>query len=136
MTVSAIVMLLIPGTLAKIYSPDAAVLAAAVMLIPIAGVFQIFDGIQVVAVGVLRGIGDTRAPVIVNLLGFWMLGVPLSVYLGFRTPLGAAGLWWGLVAGLVAVAVFLLLRVRARLSRALHRILIDDHASAGLVADR
>ena len=136
MTVSAIVMLLMPDTLARIYSSEADVLAAAVLLIPIAGVFQIFDGIQVVAVGVLRGIGDTRAPVIVNLLGFWMLGVPLSVFLGFRTSLGAAGLWWGLVAGLVAVAVFLLLRVRARLSRALHRILIDDHAPAALAPER
>src|SRR5688500_9134950 len=126
MTASAIVMLLIPGTLARVYSKEADVLAAAVLLIPIAGVFQIFDGIQVVAVGVLRGIGDTRAPVVVNLLGFWMLGVPLSIYLGFRTPLAAAGLWWGLVAGLVAVAIFLLLRVRSRLSRALHRVVIDD----------
>ena len=136
MTASAVVMLLVPDGLARIYSSEPEVLAAAVLLIPIAGVFQVFDGIQVVAVGILRGIGDTRAPVIINLLGFWMLGVPLSAWLGFRTPLGAAGLWWGLVAGLVAVAVFLLLRVRVRLSRALHRILIDDHAPVDLVAGR
>ena len=136
MTLSAVVMLIIPDTLARIYTDEAEVLAAAALLIPIAGVFQVFDGIQVVAVGVLRGIGDTRAPVIVNLLGFWVLGVPLSVYLGFRTTLAAAGLWWGLVAGLVAVAVFLLLRVRARLSRALHRILIDDHATGELAGHR
>ena len=70
------------------------------------------------------------------LLGFWLLGVPLSLYLGFRTPLGAVGLWWGLVAGLVAVAIFLLLRVRLRLSRALHRILIDDHVTGGLASER
>ena len=137
MTASAVVMLLIPDILAGVYTSQADVLATAVLLIPIAGVFQIFDGIQVVAVGILRGIGDTRAPVVVNLLGFWMLGVPLSLYLGFRTPLAAAGLWWGLVAGLVAVAVFLLLRVRARLSRSLHRILIDDHvATPELAAER
>lgn len=135
MTVSAVVLLLVPDELAGIYTSQPEVLAAAVLLIPIAGVFQIFDGIQVVAVGVLRGIGDTRAPVIVNLLGFWVIGVPVSMYLGFRTELGAAGLWWGLVAGLVAVACFLLLRVRSRLSRTLHRILIDDHGSGRLVAD-
>ena len=135
MTVSAVVLLLVPDELAGIYTSQPEVLAAAVLLIPIAGVFQIFDGIQVVAVGVLRGIGDTRAPVIVNLLGFWVIGVPVSMYLGFRTELGAAGLWWGLVAGLVAVACFLLLRVRSRLSQTLHRILIDDHGSGRLVAD-
>ena len=129
MTVSAVVLLVFPGALAGVYTSQPEVVAAAVLLIPIAGVFQVFDGIQVVAVGILRGIGDTRAPVVVNLLGFWMLGVPLSLYLGFRTPLGATGLWWGLVAGLVAVAVFLLLRVRVRLARSLHRILIDDPAA-------
>ena len=99
-------------------------------LIPIAGIFQVFDGLQVVAAGVLRGVGDTRAPMVVNLLGFWLIGMPVSLYLGFRTGAGPVGLWWGLVAGLAAVAVFLLVRVRVRLGRELRRVVIDEHADA------
>ena len=53
------------------------------LLLPIAGVFQVFDGLQVVSIGVLRGVGDTRAPVVLNVLGFWLLGLPVSVWLGF-----------------------------------------------------
>jgi MATE family multidrug resistance protein len=117
MTLTAIVFLTIPLPLARIYSPDAGVLALAAVLIPIAGVFQVFDGIQAVAAGVLRGIGDTRAPLAVNVVGFWLIGVPISIYLGFRTDARAAGLWWGFVAGLGAVAGFLLLRIRVRMRR-------------------
>jgi multidrug resistance protein, MATE family len=112
----------VPRPLAELFTPDSGVVGIAVLLIPIAGVFQIFDGIQAVAAGVLRGIGDTRAPLIVNLFGFWFLGVPISVYLGFYTGARAAGLWWGFVAGLGAVAVFLLLRIRVRMRRDLRRI--------------
>jgi MATE family multidrug resistance protein len=96
------------------------------MLIPLAGVFQVFDGLQVVASGVLRGVGDTRSPMVVNLLGFWCIGMPISIWFGFRTSAGPVGLWWGLVAGLAAVAIFLLLRVGIRLGRDLRRIVIDD----------
>ena len=72
------------------------------------GAFQIFDGTQVVSIGILRGLADTRAPFVIAVLGFWLLGFPVSLWLGFRTPLGPAGLWWGLVVGLAAVAVLLL----------------------------
>jgi MATE family multidrug resistance protein len=125
MAVSAVVLLAIPEALARMYTRDAGVLAVAGVLIPIAGVFQVFDGTQVVGSGILRGIGDTRAPMVVNLLGFWLIGLPVSLWLGFRTPLGPAGLWWGLVAGLAAVAVFLLLRIRTRMRRELARVVID-----------
>ena len=107
-------------------------LALAVLLMPIAGVFQVFDGLQVVAIGLLRGLGDTRVPMLVNIVGFWCIGMPASLWLGFGVGYGAVGLWWGLVAGLVMVATFLLVRVRQQEQRDLARVVIDDehHPSA------
>jgi MATE family multidrug resistance protein len=126
MTMTAMLFLLFPGVFSRAYSSDAQVLALAVTLIPIAGIFQVFDGLQVVASGVLRGVGDTRSPMVLNLLGFWCLGMPVSLWLGFRTPAGPVGLWWGLVVGLAAVAFLLLFRVRRRMGRDLRRIVIDE----------
>ena len=126
MTLTAAMFLTLPAVLASIYTSDAAVLALAASLLPLAGVFQVFDGLQVVASGALRGIGDTRAPMIVNFLGFWLLGLPFGVWLGFGRGLGPAGLWWGLVVGLGAVAIALLARLRIRFSQDLTRIQIDD----------
>ena len=125
-TLTAVVFLLVPELFARIYSSDADVVALAAVLIPLAGVFQVFDGLQVVASGVLRGVADTRFPMVVNLVGFWCLGMPVSIWLGFGTGAGPVGLWWGLVVGLAAVAVFLLVRVRARLGMELRRIVIDE----------
>jgi MATE family multidrug resistance protein len=119
-----------PQPLAALYTPDARVLALAVLLLPIAGVFQVFDGLQVVAIGLLRGLGDTRMPMIVNVIGFYCIGLPISLWLGFGLGYGARGLWWGLVVGLFIVAVFLILRVRQREKRDLTRIIIDEHAKA------
>jgi MATE family multidrug resistance protein len=129
MALSAVVMLVMPGPLARGYSADAAVVAAAMVLLPIAGFFQVFDGLQVVSIGILRGTGDTRTPMIVNVLGFWLVGLPVSLWLGFSLGLGARGLWWGLVVGLAAVAVFLVLRVVARLSRDIRRLDIEGGAA-------
>jgi MATE family multidrug resistance protein len=126
MTLTAALFLLFPETLALVYSDEAEVVALAALLIPLAGVFQVFDGLQVVSSGVLRGVGDTRSPMIVNLLGFWCLGIPVSLWLGFWTPAGPVGLWWGLVVGLAAVAVFLLFRIRSHMGTDLRRIVIDE----------
>jgi len=92
------------------------------LLIPLAGVFQVFDGIQVAAIGILRGLGDTRTPMIVNVLGFRLVGLPVSLYLGLRAGYGPAGLWWGLVVGLIVIAVILTLRVRASLAQGASRL--------------
>ena len=125
---SAIVMLVAPGPLAGLFTEETEVIRLAAMLIPIAGLFQVFDGTQVVAAGALRGIGDTRAPMLVSLVGFWLIGLPVSVYLGFGTRAGPVGLWWGFVAGLAAVAAFLLLRVHTQFRRELRRVMIDEAA--------
>jgi len=125
MAASAIVMLTIPGPLARVYTTDPTVAALAATLIPIAGVFQVFDGTQVVSIGILRGVADTRAPMLVNVLGFWLLGLPVSAALGFATGAGPRGLWWGLTVGLLIVATVLLWRVRRRLAGGVSRLLID-----------
>jgi MATE family multidrug resistance protein len=125
MVASAAVMLTLPGPLARLYTTDAAVAALAASLIPIAGVFQVFDGIQVVSIGILRGVADTRTPMLVNVLGFWLVGLPVSAALGFATTAGPRGLWWGLTAGLVLVALVLLWRARRRLAGDVRRVVID-----------
>lgn len=128
MALCAVPLIGLPRGLAGLYTQDAAVLALAALLLPIAGVFQVFDGLQVVSIGLLRGLGDTRVPMIVNVAGFWCIGMPVSLTLGFGLGYGAVGLWWGLVVGLVMVAAFLLLRVHHRERRDLARIIIDEQA--------
>ncbi len=125
MSATSVILILGPGVLAALYTDDPAVRAMAILLLPIAGIFQVFDGIQVTSVGVLRGLGDTRTPMLVNLIGFGGFGLGGSIWLAHRTPLGAQGLWWGLVAGLAVVAIILLLRVRAMVRRPIHRLMAD-----------
>jgi len=132
MALSACVLLALPGMFASAYTSVPGVVTVAALLIPIAGVFQVFDGLQVVSAGVLRGAGDTRAPLVSNVLGFWLVGMPVSLWLGFRAGLGVVGLWWGFVAGLAAVGAFLVLRVRSLLSRPVARISVEgEPASSG-----
>ena len=132
MALSALTLLLLPRAIAALYTNDPAVIAIAASLIPIAGVFQIFDGLQVTAGGVLRGFGETRSPMIANLIGYWVLGFPVSLYLGFRAGLGPRGLWCGFVVGLGAVAVFLLTRVRANLVHIPEPVAIDASPQPGI----
>jgi MATE family multidrug resistance protein len=122
MVLTAVIFLALPTWLARAYTSVEDVLFLAATLVPIAGFFQVFDGLQVVAAGVLRGAGDTRAPLVVNILGFWLIGLPTSLVLGFTLGFGPQGLWWGLVAGLGAVATFLLLRVGWRMRGEIQRV--------------
>jgi hypothetical protein len=85
----------------------------------------VFDGTQVICASILRGAGDTRVPAILHALSFWAVGIPLGALLAFTFKLGAAGLWWGLTAGLAAAAVLQLQRVRLKLGRDLARVVID-----------
>jgi MATE family, multidrug efflux pump len=125
MSCTAVAFLTLPGPLARLYTPEASVIAVAVGLIPLAGVFQVFDGTQVVAGGILRGLGETKVAMLVNLLGYWFFGLPVSYLLGFVLGMGPRGLWYGLVLGLAAVATILLARVRMALARERRRVLID-----------
>ena len=135
MACTAVIFLSAPAVFAHLYSADEAVVAVAVVLIPIAGIFQVFDGTQVVASGVLRGVGDTRVPMLVNLVGFWVVGLPVSFALGFGLDMGPRGVWFGLAAGIGAVALLLVARVRARFGRDLRRLILeDDHHAPGVGA--
>ncbi|CAA9335244.1 MAG: hypothetical protein AVDCRST_MAG40-2132 [uncultured Gemmatimonadaceae bacterium] len=125
MAVSAAVLLVAPRAIARLYTADAAVIAVAGALIPIAGLFQLFDGGQVVAGAILRGSGDTRTPLAANLAGFWAVGLPLGAWLAFSLGAGPAGLWWGMAAGLAAVAALLVWRVRRRLAGAIERLDVE-----------
>jgi MATE family multidrug resistance protein len=129
MGTTAAIFLLFPGPLARIYSTDAPVLTVALALIPLAGVFQVFDGIQVTSIGILRGLGDTRTPMISAIAGYWVLGLPVSLWLGFTLGHGPTGLWWGLVLGLAIVATFLIFRVRWRLRQPLRRLRVEGPVS-------
>jgi MATE family multidrug resistance protein len=125
MMLTAVLFLTIPGTLARAFTPDPSTIAVVLVLLPIAGFFQVFDGIQVVSAAILRGAGDTRVPMLIHVLSFWALGIPLGLILAFRADMGATGLWWGLTVGLASTGVLLLARVRSRLSRAIARTTVE-----------
>mgnify|MGYP000855220124 CR=1 FL=1 len=86
------------------------VMAIAASLLLVAAVFQISDGIQVVVLGALRGMQDVKIPTIITFVAYWIIGFPVSFYLGIHTSLGATGIWLGLLAGLSVAALFLYLR--------------------------
>jgi MATE family, multidrug efflux pump len=134
MTGTAVVFLTAPVGLARLYTPDVEVVLVAASLIPLAGIFQVFDGTQTVAAGILRGLGETRVAMVVNLLGYWCVGLPISYLCGIRLGWGPAGLWWGLVVGLAVVATILLIRVRLALAREQRRVVIDDPAPSPLIS--
>jgi MATE family multidrug resistance protein len=110
MAAASLLYLAAPHALARLMTDDPRVLATAAPLLIVAAVFQISDGVQAVGAGVLRGLGDTRFTFVANMVGHWLIGFPLAVVLGTVLGLGVVGLWWGLCAGLSAVAVALLWR--------------------------
>ncbi len=135
MVAAAIAFLGAPRHLAGVFLADADTIVMASSLIAIAGVFQVFDGVQAVCAGILRGTGDTRVPMLIHLGGFWGVGAPLGLALAFGAGLGARGIWFGYLGGLFAVAVAQLARVRWRLSRDITRLQIDEAAGFAPAAD-
>ncbi len=104
---AALSFLLVPKYIVRIYTPDAAVIKTGVALLAVAAFFQLFDGLQTVATGALRGAGDTRTPMLCHLLAYWLLGLPLGYFLCFRLGWGAPGLWIGLCIGLILIGLVL-----------------------------
>ncbi|MBX7118058.1 MAG: MATE family efflux transporter [Gemmatimonadaceae bacterium] len=125
MALMAVVFALAPRTLAAAYTTDPATQAMAATLIPIAAVFQVFDGTQVISTAILRGAGDTRVAMVLHALSFWAVGIPLGAVAAFGFDGGAPGLWWGLTAGLAAAAVLQLARVRWKLAGPVARVHLD-----------
>ena len=104
---SATLMVLFPEVIVRVYTSDAGVARTAVGLLLLAAVFQLSDGLQVSAAGALRGLKDTRVPMFVTVVAYWVIGLPLGYGLGIQLGHGASGLWIGLIAGLTVAAVLL-----------------------------
>ena len=102
------VLVTVPGWIAGGFTRDPLVIAAAVPLLLVGAAFQFFDGVQVTATGALRGVGNTHAGLYVQLVGYWVVGLPLGWLLGFHRKMGAVGLWIGLCAGLMIAGVALI----------------------------
>jgi MATE family multidrug resistance protein len=114
MTLSAVGFVVGREVLPRLYTPEAVVIAGAAAILPIAGAFQVFDGTQSVASGVLRAMGRPGPAAVFNLVGYWMLALPIGGWLALRGGAGLVGLWWGLCAGLVVVAIGLVLLIWRR----------------------
>lgn len=98
----------------RLWTADAEVVALAAAVLPVVAAFQVFDGAQVVACGVLRGMGRTRPAAVVNLVGYWVLALPVGGVLALRGGLGLAGIWGGMLLGLALVAVSLVVWIARR----------------------
>jgi multidrug resistance protein, MATE family len=124
MSCAAVVFVFFPHVLIGAFTMDRGVLDVGVSLLAVAAVFQLFDGLQGVATGVLRGLGDTRSPMFWNLVGHWVIGLPLGYTLCFSFGLGVIGLWWGLSTGLIICGIALLAVWSSRIHSA-SRLLLE-----------
>lgn len=114
MSCAAVVFWTLPHILASIFTNDPQIIAVAVSLLSIAAIFQFFDGVQVTAIGALRGSGDTHTAMLTNILGWWIIGLPLGVWLCFHQGWGVKGIWAGLCTGLVLIGCILAVAWRRR----------------------
>ena len=110
MSLTAVAFLLVPKPIIEIYSRDPQILAMGVRILTIVAAFQIFDGCQTVATGALRGLGETRFPMLMNFAGYWLFGLPLGAAICFRLKWGLPGLWIGLTIALITISLLLLHR--------------------------
>jgi multidrug resistance protein, MATE family len=115
MTFTAALFLILPRHLVALYidigdPQNQSTLAIALAILPMAALFQVFDGTQAVAGGVLRGYKDTRIPMLISFLGYWLIGITAGSVLGFALKFGPVGLWFGLALGLAVTAIALTLR--------------------------
>jgi MATE family multidrug resistance protein len=118
MACSSGLILAFARVIAEAFTVDGAVIAATVPLLFVAALFQFFDGLQITATGALRGAGNTHAGLIVQIMGYWVIGLPIGCWLAFRLHHGAVGLWLGLCAGLIVAGVALT-RIWWRTARAM-----------------
>jgi len=108
MVCAAIALWTVPHAIGRIFTPDETVISATSGLLFVAAFFQMFDGLQTVATGALRGAGDTRTPMLCHLIAYWLIGLPLGAFFCFRLHRGAAGIWAGLSIALICIGSALL----------------------------
>jgi MATE family multidrug resistance protein len=109
--------LLLRGPLVGFFVRDAATAALAAQLLAVAAIFQVFDGMQVVSMGALRGLSDVRIPTVISFVSYWMVALPLCYLLGVARASSAVGIWWGLAFGLAFAAMMLVTRLHLKTSR-------------------
>ena len=126
--VSALLLLLGNDVVASVYTDDVAVATLAASLLLYAAAFQFPDGIQVVSAGALRGLGDTRVPMLLAALAYWGIGMPMGAGLGLYLGWGPEGMWTGLIGGLSVAALLMAMRFR-RSSRRLQEVLVTSGSS-------
>ncbi|MFD0941285.1 MATE family efflux transporter [Pedobacter boryungensis] len=114
MSCTALLFVLANTLLPYLYTTDLKVIEIAAQLLIIAGFFQLFDGTQVVGLGVLRGIGDVNMPTFITFLSYWIIGIPLGYFLGFHLDMGVKGIWYGLTFGLLTASILLFFRFQHR----------------------
>jgi MATE family multidrug resistance protein len=119
MTCAGAALLLFPRWIARLYTPDEVVIRSTFRLLAAGAAFQLFDGIQTVATGALRGAGDTRTPMLCHFTAYWIIGLPLGAWLCFRRGWGAFGLWAGLSLALILIGIVLLFVWRRMVRRLL-----------------
>ena len=103
MSCAGLVFVSVPKMIARAFSPDPTVVRVGATLLLVAAAFQLFDGLQVVTTGALRGAGDTKTPMFANFVAYWIIGLPLGYFLCFRLRWGALGVWIGLCIGLMII---------------------------------
>jgi multidrug resistance protein, MATE family len=121
MTCSGLLFVSMPRLIARMFSPDPTVIRVGATLLMVAAAFQLFDGLQTVATGALRGAGDTRTPMFANFVAYWLIGLPLGYLLAFRMGWGALGIWIGLCIGLMIIGSALLMTWHRKALRTLGR---------------
>ena len=119
---SAVAFLVAPGGFIRLYTREIAVIAIGSQLLGVAAAFQLFDGLQVTTTGALRGLGETRVPMVISLVGYWVSGLPLAWWLCFKAGYGVIGLWLGLAASLFFVGTCLLCLWRVRIGQAVRGV--------------
>lgn len=117
MTVAAAGLLLFPRWIALMYTPDETIIRSTALLLIAGAAFQLFDGIQTVATGALRGAGDTRTPMFCHFTAYWIVGMPLGAWLCFQRRWGALGIWSGLSLALILIGIVLLFAWRRTVRR-------------------
>jgi multidrug resistance protein, MATE family len=127
MACMSVVLLVIPRWIARAYTPDPAIIQSTIALLAAGAAFQLFDGIQTVATGALRGLGDTRTPMLCHFTAYWIIGLPLGAWLCFRLKWGAIGLWAGLSLALILIGIVLLLIWQRRVRHLPYSLSHDIH---------
>ena len=131
MTCAGVALLVFPRWIARIFTPDETVIRSTILLLAAGAAFQLFDGIQTVATGALRGAGDTRTPMLCHFTAYWIIGLPLGYWLCFYRGWGAFGLWAGLSLALILIGIVLLFVWRRMVRRLLQTATPSESFSVG-----